>query len=161
MDGPRGHGADSRTYQRDDKHHDEAFRFWMERGHTGRSEDEIITRPFEASEKISGYFGGRKQNALPSGSIARLHHPSSAAVTTLGKMMLEPGTPPSTRVRAADSILDHTTKAIEIEDIEARCPTGAGCRSISATVVVKAMITRSLARRLERLEAYRMPSSSI
>ena len=53
-------------------------------------------------------------------SIARLHHLSSAAVTTLGKVMLEPGTPPATRVRAADSILDHTTKAIEIEEIEAR-----------------------------------------
>ena len=53
-------------------------------------------------------------------SIARLHHLSSAAVSTLGKMMLEPGTPPATRVRAADSILDHTTKAIEIEEIEGR-----------------------------------------
>jgi hypothetical protein len=53
-------------------------------------------------------------------SIARLHHLSSAAVTTLGKVMLEPGTPPATRVRAADSILDHTTKAIEIEGLEAR-----------------------------------------
>src|SRR5665213_2574984 len=53
-------------------------------------------------------------------SIARLHHLSSAAVTTLGKVMLESGTPPATRVRAADSILDHTTKAIEIEGIEAR-----------------------------------------
>lgn len=53
-------------------------------------------------------------------SIARLHHLSSAAVTTLGKVMLEPGTPPATRVRAADSILDHTTKAIEIESLEAR-----------------------------------------
>ena len=28
--------------------------------------------------------------------------------------------PPATKVRAADSILNHTTKAIEIEDIEAR-----------------------------------------
>src|SRR5258705_8128354 len=53
-------------------------------------------------------------------SIARLHYLSSAAVTTLGKVMLEPGTPPATRVRAADSILDHTTKAIEIEGLEAR-----------------------------------------
>jgi len=53
-------------------------------------------------------------------SIARLHHLSSAAVTTLGKVMLEPGTPPTTRVRAADSILNHTTKAIEIEGLEAR-----------------------------------------
>jgi len=53
-------------------------------------------------------------------SIARLHHLSSAAVSTLGKIMLDAATPPSTRVRAADSILDHTTKAIEHEDIDAR-----------------------------------------
>ena len=53
-------------------------------------------------------------------SIARLHHLSSAAVSTLGKIMLDSTTPPATRVRAADSILDHTAKAIEIEDIEAR-----------------------------------------
>ena len=53
-------------------------------------------------------------------AIARLHHLTSAAVTTLGKVMLEPATPPAIKVRAADSILDHTTKAIEIEDIEAR-----------------------------------------
>jgi hypothetical protein len=53
-------------------------------------------------------------------SIARLHHLSSAAVSTLGKIMLDAATPPATRVRAADSILDHTAKAIEIEDIEAR-----------------------------------------
>ena len=51
---------------------------------------------------------------------SRLHHLSSAAVTTLGKVMLDQATPPATKVRAADSILDHTSKAIEIEDIEAR-----------------------------------------
>jgi hypothetical protein len=34
--------------------------------------------------------------------------------------MLDSMTPPATRVRAADSILDHTAKAIEIEDIDAR-----------------------------------------
>jgi len=44
----------------------------------------------------------------------------SAEGTTLGKIMLDTATPPATRVRAADSILDHTTKAIETEDIEAR-----------------------------------------
>ena len=53
-------------------------------------------------------------------AIARLHHLSSAAVSTLGKVMLDPATPPSTKVRAADSILNHTIKAIEDEDIEAR-----------------------------------------
>lgn len=53
-------------------------------------------------------------------SIARLHQLSSAAVSTLGKIMLDTTTTPATRVRAADSILDHTNKAIETEDIEAR-----------------------------------------
>jgi DNA-binding transcriptional MerR regulator len=53
-------------------------------------------------------------------SIARLHYLSSAAVSTLGKIMLDSATPPSTRVRAADSIIDHTAKAIELEDMEAR-----------------------------------------
>ena len=45
---------------------------------------------------------------------------SSAAISTLGKIMVDPNAPASTRVRAADSILNHTTKALEIEDIEAR-----------------------------------------
>ena len=53
-------------------------------------------------------------------SIARLQQGSTAAATTLLKVMLDPATPPSTRVRAADSVLDHSAKAIEIEDIELR-----------------------------------------
>jgi hypothetical protein len=53
-------------------------------------------------------------------SIARLQQASSAAVTTLLRVMVDPGTPPSTKVRAADSILDHSAKAIELEDIEVR-----------------------------------------
>src|SRR5580704_6848991 len=64
-------------------------------------------------------YRGAKRAAFAQ-SIARLHHLSSAAVSTLGKIMLDSTTPPATRVRAADSILDHTTKAIEIEDIDAR-----------------------------------------
>jgi len=34
--------------------------------------------------------------------------------------MVDPSAPHSTRVRAADSVLDHARKAIEIEDIEVR-----------------------------------------
>jgi len=44
----------------------------------------------------------------------------TTTVATLGKVMVDPNTPASTKVRAADSILDHAAKAIEIEDIEAR-----------------------------------------
>jgi hypothetical protein len=53
-------------------------------------------------------------------AIARLHQMSAAAVTTLGKAMLDASTPPATRVRAAHSILEHTARAIELEDISAR-----------------------------------------
>jgi Helix-turn-helix domain len=60
------------------------------------------------------------KRAAFSQSIARLHQMSSAAVSTLGKIMVDANAPASTRVRAADSILNHTAKAIEIEDIEAR-----------------------------------------
>jgi hypothetical protein len=34
--------------------------------------------------------------------------------------MLDEKTPPATKVQAADSILNHTAKAIEIEDLDAR-----------------------------------------
>ena len=34
--------------------------------------------------------------------------------------MLDPATPPATRVRAADSVLNHTIKVVEEEDLEAR-----------------------------------------
>ena len=53
-------------------------------------------------------------------SLARLQQMCSAAVSTLGKVVVDPDTPPATKVRAADSILNHSAKAIEIEDIEAR-----------------------------------------
>src|SRR5215475_14119952 len=53
-------------------------------------------------------------------SVSRMQQASSAAVTTLLKIMVDPTAPHSTRVRAADSVLDHSAKAIEIEDIEAR-----------------------------------------
>jgi transposase-like protein len=53
-------------------------------------------------------------------SVARLQQASTAAVSTLLKIMIDPSSPASTRVRAADSVLNHAAKAIELEDIEAR-----------------------------------------
>jgi hypothetical protein len=53
-------------------------------------------------------------------SIARLQQASSAAATTLLKVMVDPAAPPSVKVRAADSVLAHAAKSIELEDIEAR-----------------------------------------
>jgi hypothetical protein len=53
-------------------------------------------------------------------SIARVQQAASAATTTLLKIMLDQNAPASCRVRAADSVLDHAIKAIELEDVEAR-----------------------------------------
>jgi hypothetical protein len=53
-------------------------------------------------------------------SIARLQQASTAAVSTLLKIMVDPSAPASVRVRAADSVLDHSKQAIEIEDVEVR-----------------------------------------
>jgi hypothetical protein len=53
-------------------------------------------------------------------TTARLQQGSSAAATILMKLMLDANTPASTRVRAAEIIVNHAAKAIEIEDIEAR-----------------------------------------
>lgn len=52
--------------------------------------------------------------------IARLQQLSSAAVSVLGKVLIDPNTPASTKVRAVDSVLNHATKAIEVEDLAAR-----------------------------------------
>jgi hypothetical protein len=53
-------------------------------------------------------------------ATARLQQATSAAVSTLLKIMVDTNAPPSTRVRAADSVLDHAKQAIEIEDVEVR-----------------------------------------
>ncbi len=53
-------------------------------------------------------------------SISRQQQGSTAAATTLLKVMVDPASPPSTRVRAAEAVLSHAAKAIEIEDIDAR-----------------------------------------
>jgi DNA-binding MurR/RpiR family transcriptional regulator len=53
-------------------------------------------------------------------AVARLQQGTSAAATTLLKTMIDPATPASVKVRAAEAIFNHAAKAIEIEDIEAR-----------------------------------------
>ena len=53
-------------------------------------------------------------------SIARLQQGGSAAATTLIKIMVDPKEPAAARVRAADCVLSHGVRAIEIEDLAAR-----------------------------------------
>jgi hypothetical protein len=56
-------------------------------------------------------------------STVRLQYGASAAASTLLKVMLDPATPASTKVRAAECVLAHAAKAIEIEEIDARLTT--------------------------------------
>jgi hypothetical protein len=60
------------------------------------------------------------KRAAFSQSIARLQQGASAAATTLLKTMIDPNTPASVRIRAAECVMNHAMKAIETEDIEAR-----------------------------------------
>jgi len=53
-------------------------------------------------------------------AVARLQQATSAAATTLLKTMIDPATPASVKVRAAEAIFNHAARAIEIEDIEVR-----------------------------------------
>ena len=53
-------------------------------------------------------------------SMARLHQATSAAVSTVLKIMFDPNTPASTKVRAAATVLGLSSKSIEEEDIEGR-----------------------------------------
>lgn len=51
---------------------------------------------------------------------ARLQQASSAAVSSILKIMVDQHAPASTKLRAAELVLTHGAKAIEIEDVEAR-----------------------------------------
>ena len=77
-----------------------------------------LIRWLKLPEFNAAYRDARR--AAVSQSVARLQQATGAAVSTLLKVMIDPSTPASTKVRAADSVLDHSAKAIEIEDLEVR-----------------------------------------
>ena len=77
-----------------------------------------LIRWLKLPEFNAAYRDARR--AAVSQSVARLQQATGAAVSTLLKVMVDPNTPASTKVRAADSVLDHSAKAIEIEDLEVR-----------------------------------------
>ena len=53
-------------------------------------------------------------------AVAKLQQGATAAATTLLKVMLDQTTPASVKVRAAECVMNHSSKAIEIEDTETR-----------------------------------------
>jgi transposase-like protein len=79
---------------------------------------QTLYRWLKEPEFEAAYREGRR--AAVSQSYARLQQASSAAASTLFKLMVDANAPASTRVRAANSVLDHARHAVEIEDIEVR-----------------------------------------
>jgi hypothetical protein len=77
-----------------------------------------LIRWLKIPEFDAAYLEARR--AAVSQSNARLQQGSSAAVSTLLKVMVDASTPASARVRAADRILEHAKQAIEIDDIQVR-----------------------------------------
>ena len=49
-----------------------------------------------------------------------LHQGVKNAVSTMMKLMVDPASPPAVRLRAAEAVVAHAEKAIELEDIDAR-----------------------------------------
>src|SRR5437870_852929 len=49
-------------------------------------------------------------------SMARLQQASSAAVSTVLRIMLDQNTPAATKLRAAEGVISHTAKGIELAD---------------------------------------------
>jgi hypothetical protein len=79
---------------------------------------QTLIRWLKMPEFQAAYREARR--AAVSQSSARLQQASSAAVSTLLKIMVDANAPASTRVRAADLVLEHGRQATEIEDIDVR-----------------------------------------
>ena len=77
-----------------------------------------LMRWLKLPEFQAAYREARK--AAYSQAVAKLQQGATAAATTLLKVMVDQSTPASVKVRAAECVMTHSSKAIEIEDIEAR-----------------------------------------
>ena len=77
-----------------------------------------LLRWMKVPEFQAAYREARR--AAYSQAVAKLQQGTTAAATTLLKVMLDQSTPASVKVRAAECVMTHSAKAIEIEDIEAR-----------------------------------------
>jgi len=77
-----------------------------------------LLRWLQKSEFQTAYREARRDAFAQ--SIGRLQQAASAAVSTLLKIMVDATAPAASRVRAADCVLGHAAKAIELADIEFR-----------------------------------------
>ena len=79
---------------------------------------QTLIRWLKIPEFQTAYREARR--AAVSQSNARLQQASSAAVSTLLKIMVDASAPASARVRAADRILERAKQGVQEEDVEVR-----------------------------------------
>jgi hypothetical protein len=106
-----------------------------------------LLRWMNLTEFRSAYLEARGQ-ALGQ-SNARLQQATSAAVTTLLKLMVSPEAPPATRVRAAQSVVELAQKSFELDNLElrlARLEESAGRDSDQQARRRKALTANAIAR---------------
>jgi hypothetical protein len=77
-----------------------------------------LNRWLKMPEFQSAYLEARRATMFQAN--ARLQQAASAAVSTLVKVMVDPSTPASARVRAADCILERGNQGLENEDYDVR-----------------------------------------
>jgi hypothetical protein len=77
-----------------------------------------LHRWLQAPEFRDAYFKARR-DAFGQ-ATARLQQASGAAASTLLKIMVDQSAPAACRLRAADCVLGHAARGIELEDIEIR-----------------------------------------
>jgi hypothetical protein len=93
------------------RNHEEAAR-------TAGVSKRTLNRYLKMPKFQSAYLEARRAAMFQ--ALARLQQASSAAVSALLKVMVDPSTPASTRVRAADCILARGNQGLENEDLDVR-----------------------------------------
>jgi len=77
-----------------------------------------VWRWTQKPEFPEAYREVRRETLSRTGS--RLLHGSPAAAATMVKVMLDPSAPPSVRLHAAESVMQHAEKTYELEDVGLR-----------------------------------------
>ena len=85
---------------------------------TAGSSPRTLMRWLKLPEFQTAYREARK--AAYSQAVAKLQQGATAAAMTLLKVMVDQSTPASVKLRAAECVMTHSAKAMEIENIEAR-----------------------------------------
>jgi len=77
-----------------------------------------LRRWLQVPEFQKEYFQARRDTF--SQASARLQQASGAAASIMLTLMLDANVPATSRLRAAHSVLDHSAKSLELEDLEVR-----------------------------------------